>query len=53
MADPTSQPALHEAFAQASLDGQRSDLGFEAGVRAIIAHLETLLPGRQRAATNR
>lgn len=53
VADPASQPALHEAFAEASLDGRRSDLGFEAGVKAIIAHLETLLPGRQRAATNR
>ncbi|WP_294567450.1 TetR/AcrR family transcriptional regulator C-terminal domain-containing protein [uncultured Arthrobacter sp.] len=53
VADPASQPALHEAFALATLEGRRSDLGFEVGVEAIITHLETLLPGHQRAATSR
>jgi AcrR family transcriptional regulator len=41
---PESQPALHGAFANASLRGRRSDLGFEAGVKAIVAFLETLVP---------
>ncbi len=45
LADPGSQPALHGAFKQALLEGPRSDLGFEAGVKAIITYLETLLPG--------
>ncbi|WP_104180896.1 TetR/AcrR family transcriptional regulator [Arthrobacter sp. B0490] len=44
LADPDAQPALHGAFAGASLKGRRSDIGFEAGVTAIIAHLGTLLP---------
>ncbi|PPB48016.1 TetR family transcriptional regulator [Arthrobacter pityocampae] len=46
LADPEAQPALHGAFAGASLEGKRSELGFEAGVDAIIAYLETLLPVR-------
>ena len=41
---PESQPALHGAFAKASLRGRRSDLAFEAGVKAIVAFLETLVP---------
>lgn len=44
LADPEGQPALHGAFTSASLAGKRSDLGFEVGVAAIIAHLGTLVP---------
>ena len=41
---PESQPALNGAFAKAALRGRRSDLAFEAGVKAIVAFLETLVP---------
>ncbi|MHA7209644.1 TetR/AcrR family transcriptional regulator [Arthrobacter sp. MDT1-65] len=44
LASAEAQPALHGAFANASLGGKRSDLGFEVGVAAIIAHLQVLLP---------
>jgi AcrR family transcriptional regulator len=43
LAEADAQPALHGAFASASLTGPRSDLGFEVGVAAIIAHLEGML----------
>ncbi|MDQ0733757.1 TetR/AcrR family transcriptional regulator [Arthrobacter agilis] len=43
LADPDAQPALYGAFAGASLGGPRSDLSFEVGVAAIIAHLEALV----------
>lgn len=48
LADPDAQPALFGAFAQASLERPRSDLGFEAGVSAIITYLETLLSHSDR-----
>jgi AcrR family transcriptional regulator len=43
LADAGAQPALHRAFAKAALTGQRSDVGFEVGVAAIIGHLATLV----------
>lgn len=44
LADPDDHPALHSAFARATLDGPRSDVSFEVGVAAIIAYLGTLVP---------
>ncbi|WP_434992307.1 TetR/AcrR family transcriptional regulator C-terminal domain-containing protein [Arthrobacter sp. Ld5] len=44
LTDAEGQPALHCVFAGAALAGKRSDLSFEVGVAAIIAHLQALLP---------
>ncbi|WP_105031144.1 TetR/AcrR family transcriptional regulator [Arthrobacter ruber] len=44
LASAEDQPALHRAFEASSLGGPRSDLSFEVGVAAIIAHLGTLVP---------
>lgn len=42
LADAEAQPALHGAFARASLAGPRADISFEVGVTAIVAYLQTL-----------